>query len=147
MPNPCLPDARLRCGCRRNPRVTDEIRTLARDMLETMYDAPDIGNTAPQIGGSRIVVMDLSKEGETPDPIVMINPEILKYSEETVTTGRVLSIPDLLRVERPGGSRRRIHRSSRGKRVTRDAKERLAVCIQHELVTSMACSASTICRA
>jgi len=130
-----LPDARLRAVADEIPEVTDEIRTLAKDMLETMYDAPGIGLAAPQIGElKRIVVMDLSKEGETPDPIVMINPEILKYSEETVTTEEgCLSIPEIYyEVERPAEVTVE-YTDLEGKRVTRDAKERLAVCIQHEL--------------
>lgn len=130
-----LPDARLRAVADEIPEVTDEIRTLAKDMLETMYDAPGIGLAAPQIGElKRIVVMDLSKEGETPDPIVMINPEILKYSEETVTTEEgCLSIPEIYyEVERPAEVTVEFT-DLEGKRVTRDAKERLAVCIQHEL--------------
>ena len=130
-----LPDARLRAVADEIPEVTDEIRVLAKDMLETMYDAPGIGLAAPQIGElKRIVVMDLSKEGETPDPIVMINPEILKYSEETVTTEEgCLSIPEIYyEVERPAEVTVEFT-DLEGKRVTRDAKERLAVCIQHEL--------------
>ena len=130
-----LPDARLRAVADEIPEVTDEIRVLAKDMLETMYDAPGIGLAAPQIGElKRIVVMDLSKEGETPDPIVMINPEILKYSEETVTTEEgCLSIPEIYyEVERPAEVTVE-YTDLEGKRVTRDAKERLAVCIQHEL--------------
>jgi len=82
-----LPDARLRAVADPIPEVDESVRQLAADMLETMYAAPGIGLAAPQIGEmKRIVVMDLAKEGEKPDPIVMINPEILKYSDETVTT-------------------------------------------------------------
>ena len=85
-------------------KVDAEVKKLAKDMLDTMYDAPGIGLAGPQIGEmKRIVVMDLAKEGEKPDPIVMINPEILKYSEETVTTEEgCLSIPEIYYdVERP----------------------------------------------
>ena len=92
-----LPDARLRQVAGEIPVVDAEIKKLAADMLETMYDAPGIGLAAPQIGElKRIVVMDLSKDGEPNDPIVMINPEILKYSDDTVTTEEgCLSIPGL----------------------------------------------------
>ncbi|MFY8143858.1 MAG: peptide deformylase, partial [Caulobacter sp.] len=44
--------------------VTDELRVLMDDMLETMYDAPGIGLAAVQIGEPvRVIVMDLAREG------------------------------------------------------------------------------------
>ncbi len=130
-----LPDQRLRQVCDPIEKIDDSIKTLAADMLETMYDAPGIGLAAPQIGEmKRIVVMDLAKEGETPEPLVMINPEILKYSEETtVTEEGCLSIPELYyEVERPAEVTVR-YTDLEGNIVERDAGDRLAVCIQHEL--------------
>jgi peptide deformylase len=130
-----LPDARLRAVADPIPEVDASVKQLAADMLETMYAAPGIGLAAPQIGEmKRIVVMDLAKEGEKPDPIVMINPEILKYSDETVTTEEgCLSIPEIYYdVERPAEIRVK-YTDLEGKTVERDAKDRLAICIQHEL--------------
>ena len=130
-----LPDERLRAVADPIAAVDDSVKQLAKDMLETMYAAPGIGLAAPQIGElKRIVVMDLAKEGETPDPIVMINPEILKYSEETVTTEEgCLSIPEIYYdVERPADVTVR-YTDLDGKIVERDASDRLAICIQHEL--------------
>src|ERR1044071_312198 len=130
-----LPDARLRAIAEPIAKVDAEIKKLAQDMLDTMYDAPGIGLAAPQIGEmKRIVVMDLAKEGEKPDPIVMINPEILKYSEETVTTEEgCLSIPEIYYdVERPAEVTVK-YIDLDGNIVEREAKDRLAICIQHEL--------------
>ena len=130
-----LPDTRLRAVADPIPEVSEEIKKLAADMLETMYAAPGIGLAATQIGEmKRMVVMDLSKEGEPKDPIVMINPEIKKYSEETVTSEEgCLSIPEIYYdVERPAEVTVE-YTDLEGKRVTRDAKDRLAVCVQHEL--------------
>ncbi|RYE87443.1 MAG: peptide deformylase [Hyphomicrobiales bacterium] len=130
-----LPDARLRAIADPIEKIDDSIRELAKDMLETMYDAPGIGLAAPQIGElKRIVVMDLAKEGEEPDPLVMINPEILKFSDETVVTEEgCLSIPELYYdVERPAEVTVR-YTDLEGKTVEKDATERLAICIQHEL--------------
>lgn len=130
-----LPDIRLRQVAEPIPAVSDEVKQLAADMLETMYAAPGIGLAAPQIGEmKRIVVMDLSKDGETPDPIVMINPEIKSYSEDTVTTEEgCLSIPEIYYdVERPAEVTVE-YTDLDGKRITRAAKDRLAICIQHEL--------------
>ena len=130
-----LPDQRLRQVADDIPEVDDSVKKLAADMLETMYAAPGIGLAATQIGEmKRLVVMDLSKDGEKPDPIVLINPEIKKYSEETVTTEEgCLSIPEIYYdVERPAEVTVE-YTDLEGKRVTRDAKDRLAICIQHEL--------------
>ena len=130
-----LPDPRLRAIADPIEKIDDSVKELARDMLETMYDAPGIGLAAPQIGEmKRIVVMDLAKDGEKPDPIVMINPEILKYSEETVTTEEgCLSIPEIYYdVERPAEVTVR-YTDLDGKTVERDATDRLAICVQHEL--------------
>ena len=130
-----LPDQRLRAVADAIPEVDEEIKTLAKDMLDTMYDAPGIGLAAPQIGVmKRIVVMDLAGEGETPDPIVMINPEITKFSDQIqVTEEGCLSIPELYyEVERPDAVTVQ-YTDLDGKEVVRDADGKLAVCIQHEI--------------
>jgi peptide deformylase len=130
-----IPDARLRAVADPIEEIDDDVRALARDMLDTMYDAPGIGLAAPQIGVmKRIVVIDLAKEDEEPAPMVLINPEILKVSEETqVTEEGCLSIPELYyEVERPAEVTVR-YTDLDGKTVEVEAKERLAVCVQHEL--------------
>jgi len=130
-----LPDARLRAVADPVDKVDDAVKKLARDMLDTMYAAPGIGLAAPQIGEmKRIVVMDLAKEDEKPDPIVMINPEILKFSDETeVSEEGCLSIPELYyEVERPAEVTVR-YTDLDGNVIEREAKDRLAVCVQHEL--------------
>ena len=130
-----LPDARLRAIADPIEKFDDSVKVLARVMLVTMFVAPGIGLAAPQIGEmKRMVVMDLAKEGEEPDPLVMINPEILKFSDETVTTEEgCLSIPELYYdVERPAEVTVR-YTDLEGKTVEKDATDRLAICIQHEL--------------
>ncbi|NOC47137.1 MULTISPECIES: peptide deformylase [unclassified Ruegeria] len=91
------PDPRLKKVCAPVSDLTDELRTLADDMLETMYDAPGIGLAAPQIGVlERLIVLDcIKEEGETPRPLIMFNPEVIASSEETnVYEEGCLSIPD-----------------------------------------------------
>ncbi len=130
-----LPDQRLRSVADPVVEVDEEIKGLAKDMLDTMYDAPGIGLAAPQIGVmKRVVVMDLAKPEEKPDPIVMINPEILEVSETTaVTEEGCLSIPELYyEVERPAEVTVR-YTDLEGKTVERHATEKLAVCMQHEI--------------
>ncbi len=130
-----LPDPRLRAVADPIEGVDEEVRRLAKDMLETMYAAPGIGLAATQLGVmKRIVVMDLAKEGEPPDPIIMINPEITKFSDETVETEEgCLSIPEIYyEVERPADITVK-YTDLEGKTVEKDATDRLAICIQHEL--------------
>jgi len=70
------PDPRLKKMAEPVAAITDELRALAADMLETMYDAPGIGLAAPQIGVSkRLIVMDCVKDPEVaPRPLVLFNP-------------------------------------------------------------------------
>ena len=91
------PDPRLKKLCMPISDITDAVRQLADDMLETMYAAPGIGLAAPQIGAlSRIIVMDCEKDDDAdPNPIIMFNPEIVAHSEETnVYEEGCLSIPE-----------------------------------------------------
>ena len=91
------PDPRLKKAAEPVGAVTDEIRRLADDMLETMYDAPGIGLAAPQVGvGKRMLVMDCVKEeGAAARPMVLIDPEITWTSEALNTYEEgCLSIPE-----------------------------------------------------
>ena len=91
------PDPRLKKTCAAVADISDDLRVLADNMLETMYDAPGIGLAAPQVGVlSRLIVLDCeSGEDASPRPIVMFNPEILASSDETnVYEEGCLSLPD-----------------------------------------------------
>ena len=91
------PDPRLKKTSAPVSDLTDELRALADDMLETMYAAPGIGLAAPQVGLlSRLSVLDCVKEeGETPRPLAMFNPEVIAASDDlNVYEEGCLSIPD-----------------------------------------------------
>jgi len=91
------PDPRLKKLCSPVADVSDELRKLADDMLETMYDAPGIGLAAPQVGVlGRLIVLDCIKEqGEEPRPLIMFNPEVVAHSDETSSYDEgCLSIPE-----------------------------------------------------
>lgn len=91
------PDPRLKKTAEPVSDISDELRTLADDMLETMYAAPGIGLAAPQVGIlQRLVVLDCVKaENEKPRPLVMFNPEIVSSSDETnVYEEGCLSLPE-----------------------------------------------------
>jgi len=99
------PDPRLKKVATPVTSVNDDLRRLADDMLETMYDAPGIGLAAPQVAVmSRMLVMDCVKDEEaTPEPMVLINPEVVWTSDaQNVYEEGCLSIPEqYAEVERP----------------------------------------------
>jgi peptide deformylase len=130
------PDPRLKTVADPVREIDDDIRRLADDMLQTMYEAPGIGLAAPQVGVlSRMLVMDCVKEeGAAPRPIVLINPEITWSSAETnVYEEGCLSIPEQYAdVERPAEVKVRW--------TTLDGKDEeehfgglWATCVQHEI--------------
>ena len=91
------PDPRLKKVASPVADISDALRTLADDMLETMYAAPGIGLAAPQIGVlDRLIVLDCEKEeGATPRPVAMFNPQVIASSDETrVYEEGCLSIPE-----------------------------------------------------
>lgn len=115
--------------------VTDDIRALMDDMLETMYDAPGIGLAAIQVGVPlRVIVMDLAREGEEPQPRYFVNPEILETVEETKPYEEgCLSVPEIFdEVERPARCRIR-YLDYDGNQIEEWAEDLYAVCIQHEM--------------
>jgi peptide deformylase len=98
-----VPDPVLR-GVAASVENIDEVRDLARDMLETMYAAPGRGLAAPQVGlPLRLFVMDVGWKEGAPAPRVFVNPEVLGVSDETATREEgCLSIPGRVsRVTRP----------------------------------------------
>jgi peptide deformylase len=130
-----LPDPILRQVSKPVERVDDQLRKLAGDMLDTMYDAPGIGLAAIQVGEPlRMLVIDLAKEGEEPAPHVFINPEILESSDErSVYEEGCLSIPDYYaEVERPASVRVK-YLDRYGKQQEIAAKGLMATCLQHEI--------------
>ena len=130
-----IPDSKLRLVSEPVKEITGEIRRLADDMLETMYDAPGVGLAAIQIGVPvRMVTMDVSKTEDERQPMVLINPEILWASEEKrVYEEGCLSIPEYYEeVERPDRVRFR-YMDLNGETIEQDADGLLATCVQHEI--------------
>jgi len=82
--------------------VDDEVRRLVDDLFETMYAAKGVGLAANQVGlARRVAVVDVG--AETPTPLVLINPRILRQSPETdVAEEGCLSVPEIFGdIERP----------------------------------------------
>lgn len=130
-----LPDARLRQVSTPVGAIDDEIRTLAADMLETMYDAPGVGLAAIQVGVTkRVVTIDTSKDENARQPQIFIDPEIVWASQEKrIYDEGCLSIPEYYgEVERPDRVRVRF-RDLTGETCEIEADGLLATCIQHEI--------------
>jgi peptide deformylase len=95
-----LPDPVLRRKAHKITNFEKDMQQLIDDMIETMREAPGVGLAAPQVGISqRLIVVEYGDEDddETPKKLyVVINPEIVKLSEETVEgVEACLSVPGL----------------------------------------------------
>ncbi|MFM2444105.1 MAG: hypothetical protein RJB09_1291 [Pseudomonadota bacterium] len=130
-----IPDPRLKLVSEPVAHVDASVRKLMDDMMETMYDAPGIGLAAIQVAvAKRVLVLDVAREDEEPQPLFIANPEIVWASEElNVYQEGCLSIPDYYGdVERP--SRVRVRYLDRdGKVQEMNADGLLATCVQHEI--------------
>ncbi len=84
-------------------RFDQEIKTLAEDMLETMYSAPGIGLAAPQVGVNlRLMVIDITGGEEQGHQIIFTNPEITEQGGTEEAEEGCLSVPGFIAVvERP----------------------------------------------
>jgi len=127
------PDKRLHTVAKPVRVVDERIRKLAQDMTETMYDAPGVGLAATQVDvHERVVVIDVSEDKS--DLRILINPEILSFSDEQQTYEEgCLSVPGVYdEVDRPAKIRVRAL-NLQGEPIEFDAEGLLAVCVQHEL--------------
>lgn len=135
LPIVTVPDPLLKKISEPVKKVDDKLRAFMDDMLETMYDAPGIGLAAVQVGKLwRILVIDIARDEENPNPMYFVNPEITWTSEELNTYNEgCLSIPEqYAEIERPAeckikfldynGDEQEIH-----------ATGLLATCVQHEI--------------
>ena len=129
------PNSALKKVCVAVDEIDDKLRTLADDMLQTMYNAPGIGLAAPQVGrGMRLVVMDVPlTEDKRTGPLVLINPRIVEREGNIAIEEGCLSLPSL---------NHEVDRSARvvvealdrqGEPLRLEAEGLLAICLQHEL--------------
>jgi peptide deformylase len=128
------PDPRLKVKSTPVDGVTDDLRRLMDDMLETMYDAPGIGLAAIQVGvPKRVLVIDLQVEGAK-EPHYFVNPVITWKSEQLNTYNEgCLSVPEqyaeVVRPERIRVSYLDYHGAAH--EVELDGL--MATCLQHEM--------------
>lgn len=129
------PDPLLKKVCAAVEAVDADVQALARDMLETMYDAPGVGLAAPQVGAlRRLFVMDCTSKEEEPEPLVLINPAVVWTSDEkNVYNEGCLSIPEMYEdVERPARAVVQFL-DLQGAQQEREFDGLWATCAQHEI--------------
>ncbi len=127
-----FPDSRLRQKALPIDDVNDDIRQLADDMLETMYQAPGIGLAATQINvQKRIIVIDISEDKSS--PLILINPEITNKQGQREHEEGCLSVPEAYELVTRADSVRITALDRDGNRFELDADDLLATCIQHEI--------------
>lgn len=131
------PDPQLKIVAKPVETITDEIRRILDDMMETMYVEEGMGLAATQVGiHKRLVVIDMNAGDEDlePAPQKLINPEILWVSEETsVYKEACLSVPEQRGdIMRPARVKIR-YMDETGKSHEVEADSLFATCIQHEI--------------
>ena len=76
-------------------KVSQKIKNLVVDLLDTMYAQNGVGLAAPQIGENyRVFVIDVSTGNEPLNPMVFINPKIIKKSGAIKSNEGCLSFPE-----------------------------------------------------
>lgn len=77
-------------------KVSKKVKEIVNDLLDTMYAKNGVGLAAPQIGENyRIFVIDVSSNDEPLNPVVFINPKIIKKSGAFISNEGCLSFPDV----------------------------------------------------
>ena len=126
------PDPRLRIRAKPVTEVDERIRSLAADMLETMYESSGIGLAATQVNvHERVLVVDISEERD--QPLCLINPRILHSEGEVSYEEGCLSVPDVFEAVSRAESIRVAALDEQGESIEMDAEGLLAICIQHEM--------------
>ena len=128
------PEEVLRIKAEPVEEITEEIRTLVKDMTETMYDAPGIGLAAPQVGVSkRVIVLDVEDDGEGTNLLEIINPEIVEFDGKIEMEEGCLSIPDIRENVKRHAWVRVEGLNPDGQEIEVEAEGLLSVCLQHEI--------------
>lgn len=128
------PDPRLKEKSVPVTEITDEIKQLAADMIETMYAEDGIGLAAPQVGRQiRMIVIDLSGPSEQKGATVYINPKLEILDDECVESEEgCLSVPELRANVKRAAKVRVTALGLDGKAFSEEVDELGAICLQHE---------------
>lgn len=127
-----FPDKRLRTIAQPVESVDESIIQLVDDMLETMYQAKGIGLAATQVNvHKRVIVIDVSEEKN--EPLYLINPEIIEKDGVEESEEGCLSVPGFFEKVTRADHIKIKALNKDGDSYELEAKDLLAVCIQHEM--------------
>lgn len=125
-----LPDRVLRKKAIRVAAIDRSVQRLIDDMIETMRDAAGVGLAAPQVGVSlRVIVFQMPEK----EPVVLVNPEMVKASDEAEVTEACLSVPGYFGQIMRFGAVTVKGLDRLGKRIRVKGTGLLAQALQHEL--------------
>lgn len=117
--------------------VTDELRKLAADMAETMYEAEGIGLAAPQVGRKiRLITIDVTGPERREGLMTLLNPvlELIETEGSVESEEGCLSVPLRYRAKVERAARVRVKATDlNGNAIDLTADDLLAVCLQHEV--------------
>jgi peptide deformylase len=135
LPIVLAPDPVLKQTCQPVETIDDDVRARLDDMVETMYAAPGIGLSAPQVADKRrLIVCDVAREGESAQVFKMVNPEIVWRSDEKVVAEEgCLSIPDHYGDVSRFREIKVAYLDPEGASQEVEANGLLSACIQHEI--------------
>ena len=126
------PDPNLRKRAMPVEVINAEVKTLAQDLLETMYAERGIGLAATQVNvQKRLIVMDLSEEKNS--PVIMVNPEITSSEGNEEMQEGCLSVPGFYETVQRAEKISFRYLDLNGDQISGVADNLLAVCIQHEI--------------
>jgi len=113
----------------------EDLKQLAADMADTMYDAPGIGLAAPQIGESvKLIVVDTSRNREDErEHMAMVNPEIIAHEGFQIDEEGCLSVPDLTSKVKRFKKITVSYQDLEGNPHQLNTEDRFAVVLQHEI--------------
>ena len=127
-----FPDERLRKKAAVVKTVDDKIKKLVDDMLETMYESKGVGLAATQVDvHQRVIVIDVSEEKDS--PVFLINPEIIEKDGIKESEEGCLSVPGFYEKVNRAEHVRVKALNREGKSFEFEARDLLAVCVQHEM--------------
>ena len=126
------PDTRLRTIAQPVKTVDDRIRTLVKDMIETMHHAEGIDLAATQVNvHEQVIVMQIPDDQE--EPRVLINPKIIEFDGETIYDEGCLSVPEYYAPVKRAETIKITALDEQGEIYELEADGLLAICIQHEM--------------
>lgn len=128
------PDPLLRQVCQEVTDITPEIKKLAQDMTDTMYEAEGIGLAAVQVGFlHRIIVVDIRQNDKKPELYHLVNPVITQTSGSIEDEEGCLSIPGVRDIVKRYEKVEVKALDLQGKELIIPAEGLLAICFQHEI--------------